>query len=317
MSDMEVLVNKGIEFIDSTTSREDSPGAGRNIVIVGPARGGTSLVAGALHHLGVFMGQKAHAPVFEDVELAGAIECGDRDVARRIIRANDERHAIWAFKRPWLTDRLEVAESLFSRPKYIFVYRDLLSIAKRNAISMGGEVLPSMRQALHQYARTLEFIARSRPSGMLVSYEKALRYPNDFISSLVTFCGLSPSEQQVRAAVTFIEPEPGAYLDASRLNKAQGRVGGIRDGQVIGWARYVHKQTSAEVHIFVNDELVGTSIADRSRKDLEDRFKEPCAFAFPLPEGFRMNPGDVLRARVADDVFDLKNSPLVYKGSSS
>lgn len=311
---MDVLINKGIELIEPKENPIKGSGSGRHIVIVGPARGGTSLVAGALHHLGVFMGRKAHAPVFEDVELASAIEGGDHEAARRLVKANDEEHAVWAFKRPWLTERLELAEDLFNRPKYIFVYRDLLSIAKRNAISMGSEVLPSMQQALHQYSHMLDFIARSRPSSMLVSYEKALRYPKDFISSLVTFCDLSPSEQQIHSAIKFIEPEPAAYLDASRLNKTQGRLSGIRNGQVFGWARYLHRKRPAKVHIFVNDELVGTSTADRPRKDLEDRFKKPCAFTFPLPEGFRLNPGDVLRARVADDVFDLKNSPLVYKG---
>ena len=51
-------------------------GTPRTIIVLGLARGGTSLVAGALESLGVFMGDGSCPPVFEDLRIGEAIAQG-------------------------------------------------------------------------------------------------------------------------------------------------------------------------------------------------------------------------------------------------
>ncbi|MGM0988739.1 MAG: hypothetical protein ACQEXI_17420 [Pseudomonadota bacterium] len=311
MSDRDSLVNKGVLSVGASSGRESDRSAhARQVVVIGAARGGTSLVAGALHHLGVYLGEKASPPVFEDVKLAGAIEGGSLGDARKVARKYGKDHPVWAFKRPSMIDDLSLIEKVFDNPRYVFIYKDVFSIANRNSISMLSDVLPGMERTLKQYQNTVAFLREAAPPSLLVSYEKALRYPENFIDQLVEFCGISPSRQQLEAARRFIEPEPDHYLDSSRITKSQGRLAGLKEGVIHGWARYVHRAGHAEVNIMLNDAVVARVRADLPRPDLDEKFGQSCAFQLSLPETVTVKKGDVVRARVSDDVFDLANSPM-------
>ena len=63
------LINDGISVIGEAINAKSA-----RIVVVGTARGGTSMVAGALAKLGLFMGEKAVAPTFEDILLSTNFE---------------------------------------------------------------------------------------------------------------------------------------------------------------------------------------------------------------------------------------------------
>ena len=64
------LKNKGIYMLNQESGQAGS----RQIIVLGSARGGTSIISGALHHLGVFTGKQSCAPVYEDVYLSNALE---------------------------------------------------------------------------------------------------------------------------------------------------------------------------------------------------------------------------------------------------
>lgn len=299
---IDTLVNKGVTVIGSQ-ARPDAP-----VVVVGTARGGTSMVAGALAHLGLFMGDTAVAPVYEDTTLSGAFEAGnDKDVDAILQRyAADGRKFGW--KRPASIDQLERVHKLFREPRYIFVFKDVFAIANRNSISMRTETLSGMDRALDQYKRVVAFLRDAQPSAMLVSYEKAMAYRHEFVQALNEFCGIDANKRQLQAALDFINPEPAAYLDASRITKAQGRLDLARDKVVAGWARYLHHNKVASVDIYVNDACVGSIQACERRRDLVERLGVPCGFTFALPAA--LQAGDVVRARVSDEVRDLANSPF-------
>ncbi|WP_300273127.1 hypothetical protein [Halomonas sp.] len=311
MPDRESLVNKGVVSFGSRRGRGSATSTDVNqVVVIGTARGGTSLVAGALHHLGVYLGEKSSPPVFEDVRLARTIEKGSLDEAKDIVKEYSDRHPVLAFKRPSVIDNLSVIEKVFDCPRYIFVYKDIFSISNRNSISMLTDVLPGMERALKQYRNTVSFLRDVNPEALLVSYEKALRYPEHFVDRVIEFCGISPTPKQVEAARKFINPEPRQYLDVSRVTKSQGRLAGVKGRVVHGWARYVHRSVHAEVNILVNDALVARVVADQPRPDLDKRFGQSCAFSFTLPEDMVVQKGDSVRARVSDDVLDISNSPI-------
>lgn len=302
------LINNGVVIIGNSSMAKNNA-----TVVVGTARGGTSMVAGAMAKLGVYMGDKARAPVFEDTHLSERFEKNDILGVKSIVKEYSKVHKDWGWKRPSSIDRLnEVFESI-GDARYIFIYKDVMSIANRNSISMLSDVLPGMHRALEQYAKTLEFL-RSRPLyAMLVSYEKAMRDPTNFVSELIAFLNIEPTNEQVQRAIAFIAPNPVDYLDASRITKAEGRLGGITGRKVYGWARLVHSKKYATVEIYINDIKVGLTEANIPYQDLFEKYGQNCGYEYEMPLDLSIFDGDMIRARVANEIRDLENSGLEVK----
>lgn|SRR5690554_28642 len=303
----EELVNKGVSFLNFPSS---SAGTERPLVVVGVARGGTSMVAGVLHHLGVFMGDEFHAPVFEDVRLAEAMESGEWRAANAVVSDYKSRGIRWGWKRPSIVNYLDEADKALENPAYIFVFKDIFSIAQRNSISMLSDTLKAMNEAQQQYRKILNFLEGCSAPAMLVSYEKALAYPKEFVEKVVQFSHLDCDAQQQDKALEFMEPAPKKYLDVSRITKSQGRLDGLREGKLFGWARFVHTSKTANVELFLNDSSIGQVEASGKRSDLKERFNQDCAFVFNVPDSITFEKGDQLRARVDGDFKDLNNSPF-------
>lgn len=300
----EKLINKGITIVGKNTK------AKHPIVVIGTARGGTSMIAGALAKLGVFMGDRAAPPVYEDVRLSEAFEKKDYDLAKSIMDEYSSKHEKWGWKRPSSIDYLDVLEKLMDSASYVFVYKDILSIAQRNSISMLSEILPSMQNALNQYQNTLKFLGKNKYHAMLVSYDKAVACPEELVATLISFYNLSPNQNQISDATSFIKPNSYAYLDATRITKAHGRLGGIQGRRIYGWARYLHANKTARVEILLNNVVIGTVEANQPREDLNKKFGTSCAYLYDIPESVTIKCEDKIRARVTDEVKDLENSPF-------
>jgi len=190
----------------------------KTIVVVGVARGGTSMIAGVLFHMGVFMGKKACPPVFEDVHLANAIETGDIQEIRNIISEYNDRNHIWGFKRPSIIDHLDIMHHEFLNPIYIFVFKDMAAIANRNVLSMGFEFTDMLNRAHKDYGKIIDFISNQENlNGYVVSYEKAMVYKEQFVMQLKNIVGNSGGKVGLNEAVSFINREPALYLDKSRI----------------------------------------------------------------------------------------------------
>lgn len=300
----ESLTNKGLSVIGNPSDARS-----RALVVVGTARGGTSMVAGSLAQLGIFMGDGAKAPVYEDLRLSTPFERQDFSEVDAIAAEYSQKHELWGWKRPWSIDHLDDVHKVLKAPRYVFIYKDVMSIAQRNAISMLSDILPGMERSLQQYGKTVAFL-RARPvRAMMVSYEKAMADPANFVQELARFCQVEPEAHRLEAARAFIQPNPEHYLDLSRITKAQGRLGGVANRKIYGWARWLHSKGAASVDLFVNGEKIASVVANKPRPDLMQRFNQPCAFNFELPEGLALKSGDVLRARVVNEVRDLENSP--------
>lgn len=310
--DIDLLANKGIEVLGSLENKHQKP-----IIVVGVARGGTSLIAGILENLGLFMGDKSCKPVFEDVHLSSFFEDGNDKKVAEIISEYQRKHKIFGWKRPSSISQLQKVDSLFSKPKYIFIFKDVLSIAARNKISMQSKSLfPSMQDALNKYSLAISFIKETQPDSLLISYEKAMLNQNELVNTINTFCGLNADKTMINNAIHFIDPTPSSYLNSSRITKSQGRFGGLspNGNQMFGWARFQHKpEKTAVVKLFLNDQLIGETTANKSRKDLDSKFGKPCGFNWKVPQDITFNPGDKIRARVVGDIVDLNNSPFVVE----
>lgn len=312
MDQTELLYNNGILAINMP---EVSP-CEKTVIVLGVARGGTSMVAGALHHLGVSMGEKLSV-VYEDVALSQAVEQNRIGDIISLVEHNNQTHAIWGWKRPSAIKHTLAWEGRFRNPYYIFVFRDLFAIANRNRISMLGDVTNNMRDAARQFNLILDFVAKTQEPSMFVSYEKAMADPKNFVRNLSEFVGLD-EQGTMDKAITFIQPNPETYLKASRITNSKGVLDIAEGNRIAGWAMYPQApQRVAEIRIQINGDREFVVAADRFRQDLLDKAVHPtgnCGFQVTLATGDALQPGDTVRMRVIGDIKDLKRSPMKVSG---
>jgi hypothetical protein len=264
-----------------------------------------------LKKLGVFIGDQAVPPVFEDVRLATAIEANDEPATRAVIADYDSAHPIWGFKRPSLIQHLAQTVPLFRNPVFIAVFRDVLSITNRNVLSMKSEPLKSLRQALVQYDQVCDFLESKQPSALLLSNEKALLRPDAFVDELVDWLGLEVSAEQRKDAQDAIVVDHPQYLDASRL-RFLGHLDKVTPAHVAGWACIRGQTGPAKLEILVNGRLFATVVASRRRQDVQRRGVHPtgmCGFRHEFRPEDGVATGDQVSVRFVLGGGELKGAP--------
>ncbi len=309
---LDLLVNKGVGFLNQPSEQHPQ----KTIVIVGVARGGTSIVAGALHHLGLFLGDEVRAPVFEDIRLSIAFENRSKEAFSEVISDYNQRYMIWGWKRPSSLNHLPYVAESIRNPYFIFLFKDIFSIANRNAISMKMGIKVGLQQAIDGYSKIVQFIAETAHPALLVSSDKVIRHREVLIDALCQFASIKASSKQRDEALAFISPDRVQYLNPTRITKAHGGINKdlLQTGLLHGWARAAYHTNPVEVEVRVNDELIATINADIFR----EAFKKPnihptgkCGYELDLkPLG--VQPSSKISVRVKDDVEDLPGSPSTF-----
>lgn len=306
----EKLENKGFAFLNCSNLKTEK----RQIVIVGSARGGTSLVAGAIHHLGIFTGNKSTSPVFEDVLLSQAIESNEIEKAKKIISDYSNSHSIWAWKRPASLNYLSLIEEIMPNAFFILVFKDIFSIANRNKISMQSEIGIGMQNALKDYQKIVNFTTTSKKPMMLVSAEKALQNKEAFVKALIEVNkDIEDFSENYKKAINFITPNSREYLDATRLSKSTGNVGFISRKHIKGWAKSVHSEKSVNVCLLINGKLKVKKLADIFRQDLIKAgvsSNGECGFHIDISH-ITFSVNDVIEVIVEHDIKPLKNGSFL------
>jgi hypothetical protein len=284
------------------------------VIVIGVERGGTSMVAGVLDKLGVYMGETDNA-VYEDHELAHCIKLNDLGAAKRIIAQRNVKHPIWGFKKPTLKLLKQRWRGLFREPVYVVIFRDVIAVANRRAVSKGESITEVAPRIADNYQKIVRFMLSERRPILLVSYEKALLYPELFVTRIKQFLGLPENAAIDEQAIEFIKPSPEAYHRASRANNNWlGHLEFVGENQIIGWCFDKHKPESVEVGLFVNDIQLAVTKASLSRNDVRQyhhRDSDLCGFIFQKGEGCQWHSGDVIAVRVIGESEDVNNSPVV------
>jgi hypothetical protein len=307
LSDLDLLKNEGVLALNKPASSLPE----KTVVVLGAARGGTTMVAAVLQALGVFMGEKL-GPVLEDVALSQAVE--SRDLARLtdIVARRNATHPLWGWKRPSALEYSEVWQGCFRNPYIIAVFRDPFAIANRNRISMLSDVFQNMERSVQHLGMLVSVLRRQKGPVLLSSYEKALAFPETFVRTVEDFLDLDDAGRRADA-IGQINPASEKYLETSRITHSLGHLDTVNERLCSGWAFYPKQPARpAKVQVFVNDRLVHTVDAHRPRPDVKESGSHPtglCGFRFEWPAGNAPRAGDRVEARVEGDVKSLNGSP--------
>ena len=262
------LVNKG--FIEHRPVTAVPGHGGKTFIVTGLHRSGTTLVASVLRHVGIFMGAEINDVVHEDEAIAKILTARDNPALKRLIAERNANYGTWGFKFPMLCQSLSAADlGLFGDPHVIVPFRDPVSVAVRMSLSEYHQPVPALRAAVDELAETVTFLERLACPQLLLSYEKALIFPDDFINAILRFCGLPRSEALRQTLIRLIEPNRRSYIAQAR-RLYEGVVDGITEGCLHGWCRLTGVDDAVTLELLVDDRPALTVRADAFRQDLLD-----------------------------------------------
>ena len=183
------------------------------------------MVAECLAALGVPLGIPVPPPLeqfnFEDVEFQKLLHMEsptdvDLPALRALIERRNTDHAVWGFKLPMALNSLPLLERELRNPQFVLVFRDVVAISSREVVSVGIDAIHAMRRALVWQERMLDFVESSNARCLMLSYEKALQFPDVMVGLLASWCGLDVSDGRLKQACSAVEANRSPYLKAVR-----------------------------------------------------------------------------------------------------
>jgi hypothetical protein len=288
----------------------------KTVLVLGLGRGGTSMVAGALSKLGIYMGENLRSR-YQDQVLLDCMDRNDKARAREVIQERNDRFPVWGIKKL----RLWRWDGLFRQPVYVVVLRDLFAIANRRTVIYKTPLLSEMLKVQGLTCMLLLFLKLSRRPLLIASYEKTLLHPESFVRGLVQFLGLPDDPEKFADAVQLIQPSPQQYTD-SPINQRTARdhqhqvgyIDQVTPAHVAGWALSREQPDPMPVELWVNGQLRANALAQHPRPDVaqaDPKFHAHCGFDLPLPPDAPLRPGDKVEVRFAESGVALLNSPRV------
>lgn len=151
----------------------DHPGRGC-VVVLGQPRGGTSVVAGLCHLIGVRMGRDIDPSNMEAREFLGLVK--HEDFRARFESALDELKfgtQLFGFKDPAAVDYWQRVADLVPDPLFVVVFRDPVAIAERQRLD-GADFAESLCQVGLRQSALVRLVAETKFPTAVVSYERLL-----------------------------------------------------------------------------------------------------------------------------------------------
>jgi len=178
----------------------------RTYICLGVPRGGTSAVAGTMQRLGIFMGHDLPNNYEDPDFIAGRGPAQMKDT----IRNRNTDHAIWGWKFPNAANYLEGLHGTLRNPCLILVWRDLAATVKGHLRWHNRATSFAAHDILIQQQKNWFLIERWRVPTLLISYEKAMLAPAQFVRDFARHLHLpDPSEEELKNLCAFLSP--GTY----------------------------------------------------------------------------------------------------------
>ena len=296
----------------------------KTVLVLGAPRGGTSMVAGTLSKLGIYLGPNFRlAPLFENPELNLCAQKKDSAQAKNIIARFNESHPVWGMKvlpGGWW---FFLARRLFRQPVYIVVFRDILAIAKRRELALDKALFKEMFSSNNLNFWLLVFLAFTKRPVLMLSYEKAVLNPGSFVNGLASFLGVS-DPALLEEAVQFIKPSPESYRSRAMTAFCQldaaanyfGYLDLVETDKIAGWALSLFDKNPVQIEITVKGQSKKILEANMPREDVRNadaRFRNHCGFVVSLNGQDQLQKGDFVEVKILGKNIHLVNSPYVVE----
>ncbi len=298
--------NSGVIQSGAAVPNKDEP---YTLIVTGVARSGTSMIGSVLHNSGVFMGEHVFEVVMEDAHLLSTLQSGHDALLRGLIDQRNADHTVWGFKianlHAYLTaDRVR----WFRNPRLVVTFRDPVAIAVRDSLSEHFDVREAMTFASHAIVSMAAFIERTGCPTLLLSYEKAIANPPQFLNALLPFCGIEADADQMEKLIHLVLPNNPAYL-AKANSHFEGFVEGVMQNHIYGWCNQVNFLEPVLLDLFADDVRIATFLADEHRADLASMNKGNGnhGFYYDLTR-FNLSPDTVLHVRPNRRSVELSDS---------
>jgi hypothetical protein len=281
----------------------------KTLLITGLARSGTSMLAALVQDAGVWLGDHVYEPINEDAEITQMLRARDLTRLDALIKRQNARTPLWGFKMPDLHQFLQHDELRhFRNPHLMVIFRDPVSVAVRNVLSEqadGTEAIVETTAAMHSLA---QFVRASRLPFLLLSYEKALLFPQVFIASVLTFCGIGLDEEKRASLRRHVQPNRAQYVLTSK-RAFEGHLEGVHGGRLYGWARHIGNLGPVLLDLLIDDKLAATFQSGEFRNDLLAAGVGNGNHAFFLDLGdYDVSDRSMIRVRINRRTFELENS---------
>jgi len=204
------------------------------IIVAGMDGGGTSIIAGALWHLGVDMGNIPHDPRkmewdYKSGRPRNYLKYEDDDARTMIEKANEQNrfdsqklvYDLWSYiekrqdaahgkpygvKHPGILTVGSRTEQLQKMPvRCVYIHRSLDDVFSSNMRDMGPENY-MQAQILGLRVYCLTSFLKSLPPIATFEFESARTNAWETVDTLMSTLGLTPTEQQVERTLQFIDP---------------------------------------------------------------------------------------------------------------
>lgn len=163
------------------------------------------------------MGDKLTPRTYEDKEFQTLIKARDFRGFELLCRKRDAEKPKWGFKCPALRGDIQGFASLMREPRFIVTFRDPLAIALRNNLALQEDVMKALRKAVKGTQSMVAQISKCDAPFLLISYEKALQFPQETVREIASFCGIDVDEKLVEDCVEVIRNGDPKYLSDTPL----------------------------------------------------------------------------------------------------
>ena len=202
------------------------------IIITGNTRSGSSMIAGMIFQMDVFLGAWFHKRnkgnpqgYFEDIvplkynldRYAKIItrEQWQKGMVAFVERRQKKYGKAWGFKDPNLTYYLDDFIQLYPEAKVIIVNRK-----KEDVMKSIKKWMPFIKDQEQFYQEKQDIINDYKKPCLKINHENVLKNPEKAVNELIKYCGLSPTLLQRKKAEHFvlIDFPPGEVLyESSKL----------------------------------------------------------------------------------------------------
>jgi hypothetical protein len=195
------------------------------VLVLGTPRGGTSVVAGICHMLGVPMGLEIDRSNMEDLRFRSLLNSEHRsELAPAYFQELHQLGRIVGAKDPVAIDHLRDVYGAITQPILIVASRDVYASTQRE-VAEGHEFFEMLRATIRRKYAVLDFISTVDDPLIVVSYERLMQDPVAAVQSLARFLVGAVPERLVRLTAEMVQPNADMPLDidfvAARLRYEQ------------------------------------------------------------------------------------------------